>query len=200
MAKTAWLRRHEIHVISEQQLLSLRTISMTTEIDDLLEDTTVEYLQLLSAFSEEQFNIVPFEGSWTVGQVTDHVNKSNAALLHSLNSTGEKAERDILQKVDGLRTSLLNFEKKFTSPQFILPGDGLHSKEEAMLAFESLMNQLRRSGNTVDLSNLIRHPILGAITKIEMLHFVVFHTRRHIYQLTNIAKAFAKQTSVHQVQ
>ena len=37
-----------------------------------------------------------------------------------------------------------------------------------------------------NLSEMINHPAFGDITKFEILHFVLYHTQRHIHQLEKI--------------
>ena len=37
------------------------------------EETTFDLGKVLSSFSQEEFNKIPFEGSWTAGQVAEHL-------------------------------------------------------------------------------------------------------------------------------
>ena len=173
---------------------------MTTEILRLFKETTAEYIRLLSSFSQEQVNTLPFEGSWTAGQVADHINKSNAAMLQSFGASGKKAERNIEERVEALKSSMANFEEKFKSPEFILPVKDFYIKEELLAEFNMLTAQLRNVPHTLDLTEIIRHPVLGEISKFEMFHFLVYHTKRHIHQLENISSVLFDQISVHQVQ
>ena len=46
---------------------------MTKETLRDFENTNVELLQLFSSFNQEQINVVPFEGSWTAGQLAEHL-------------------------------------------------------------------------------------------------------------------------------
>ena len=38
----------------------------------------------------------------------------------------------------------------------------------------------------MNLSEMISHSLFGEVTKLELLHFVVYHTQRHIHQLKKI--------------
>ena len=41
-----------------------------------IQQSADEFIATLSRFSNEQLNTVPFAGSWTAGQVADHIRKA----------------------------------------------------------------------------------------------------------------------------
>src|SRR3954467_8838378 len=90
-------------------------------------DTTDELMQLLSPLSEEQLNTVPFEGSWTPGQLGDHLYKSYG-LGAILNGKTEPTTRPIEEKIGPVKKVFLNFEIKMKSPDFIVPSIGHFDK------------------------------------------------------------------------
>jgi dihydrofolate reductase len=51
--------------------------------------------------------------------------------------------------------------------------------------------ELREMAAQANYYEAIDHPIFGEITKYELLHFVIYHTQRHIHQLTNISLRIA---------
>ena len=46
-----------------------------------IDATLSELLEVISGFDQEQFNIVPFEDSWTPGQVAQHLVLSISAFV-----------------------------------------------------------------------------------------------------------------------
>ncbi len=74
------------------------------------------------------------------------------------------------------------------SPDFILPSKDVYNKEALIQNIYNSFAQLNKISHTADLSEMIVHPALGEIKKLEMLHFVVYHTQRHIHQLKNITE------------
>lgn len=143
-------------------------------------------MQLVQDEKEEILNTVPFVNSWTAAQVLIHITKSNRAIAQGLQMHGLPAERDPEQNTDHLKKIFLDFKAKYNSPDFIIPEDGYHNKEQIINALELSIRNLQTGRNETDLSEIIDLPIFGEITKLELLHFVLYHTQRHIRQLKNI--------------
>lgn len=143
-------------------------------------------MQLVQDEKEEILNTVPFVNSWTAAQVLIHITKSNKAIAQGLQMHGLPAERNPEQNTDHLKKIFLDFKAKYNSPDFIIPEDGYHNKEQIINALELSIRNLQTGRNETDLSEIIDLPIFGEITKLELLHFVLYHTQRHIRQLKNI--------------
>lgn len=172
-----------------------RSTSKTFTMNNLvteLEQAKSGLLTALAAISDEQFNIVPFEGSWTAGQVSDHLLQSLG--VEVLYGQTEPTERAPDQNVAQLGAIFLDFSTKLQSPDFILPGDGPHDRQAYIKDLDNRFNKLIEAAKTLDLSQTcldFKMPVMGALTRLEFLWFYVFHTKRHTYQLQNIAKALA---------
>ncbi|MGN6352529.1 MAG: DinB family protein [Parafilimonas sp.] len=151
-----------------------------------LDATSHELMQLVQDKKEEILNTVPFVNSWTAAQVLIHITKSNKAIAQGLQMHGLPAERNPEQNTDHLKKIFLDFKAKYNSPDFIIPEDGYHNKEQIINALELSIRNLQTGRNETDLSEIIDLPIFGEITKLELLHFVLYHTQRHIRQLKNI--------------
>ena len=158
----------------------------TEELLASLDNTTSELLELISSFSETQVNEIPSAGSWTAAQVAEHITKSNIGIIRSLKKEGSLPGRAPDAGVEQLKKTFLDFDKKLQSPEFILPTQDIYQKKLVIDNLRISIAQLREVGNEVNLFEMISHPIFGDITKLELLHFVVYHTQRHIHQLKNI--------------
>ena len=156
-----------------------------------LDNTTSELLQLISSFSEKQINTIPFENNWTAAQVAEHITKSNEGMIRSLKTEGKPAGREPDEKVQGLKDVFLNFASKLQSPKFILPTQDIYQKETVIDDLRKSIEQLKEISGIINLPDAIAHPIFGDITKLEILHFVLYHTQRHIRQLKNIFQIVA---------
>ncbi len=159
---------------------------MVKEISDEVQDTATELTQLLTLFDQEQINTVPFEGSWTASQVAEHVTRSNKGIARALDMEGKTADRDPAARVQELKETFLNFDVKFQSPEFILPTQDYYEKEALLQDLKKSIRHLQETGNKVNLYDEITLPPFGEITKLELLHFVLYHTQRHIHQVKNI--------------
>ena len=161
-------------------------IIMVTEIVNDLQDVSAELFQLLAACNQEQINAVPFENSWTPAQVAEHVTKSNKAITEALGMAGKATERNPVEGVQKLKAMFLDFTVKLQSPEFILPTQDYYQQEILMAELEKLSQNLIELASKVNLSEEVNVHPFGEITKIELLYFVLYHTKRHIHQVKDI--------------
>jgi hypothetical protein len=159
---------------------------MQREILKELQNITDELLQLLATFNQEQINAVPSENNWTAAQVADHITRSNASVVQFLNAADKPTGRKPDERVEELKKVFLDYTTKMKSPEFILPTQDNYRKEKVIGDLERSIDQLKESGSTINLLKTIQHPAFKEITKLELIHFAVYHTERHIHQLKNI--------------
>ena len=167
--------------------------SDTAKLVASLEETSSELLELISSADSKTINTIPFKDSWTAAQVSAHLMKSNKAITQSLHMEGKIVERDPGERTDELKKMFLNYFTKFQSPAFILPTRDIYQKELLIADLKRSIEQLKEAGNTVNLCEMITLPAFGEITKYELLHFVLYHTQRHIHQLKNIFEMVNKK-------
>ena len=148
-------------------------------------------LSLLSSTKEIALNTVPFKDSWTAAQMADHVTKSTSSIAKAMNMDATPAERDPAERIEELKKMFLDFTIKFKSPAFILPTQEVYEKETIIVKLNTSFDQLKERANKVDLAGMISHPAFGDITKLELLYFVLYHTKRHLQQLKNILSMIA---------
>jgi hypothetical protein len=161
----------------------------TTDATELfvdLDKTTDDLIELITSVNQQRINTVPFKDSWTPAQLTVHVTKSNNAIAQGLNMQGKPADRNIDDGVPNLKKMFLDFDIKYKSPQFIVPEEGEYNKEEIIEALQRSIDRLKHTRERIDLSEIISLPPFGEVTKFEILHFVLYHTTRHVHQLKNM--------------
>jgi len=155
------------------------------------EETTTDLVKILASFTQEEFNKIPFEGSWTAGQVSEHLFKSESNIPKVLAGNSKNTERDPFEKTGVIRSVFLDYSKKMKSPEFILPSDEPKNKDHFLEGFESTRKQLRNCIQRIDLSRTFtdfNFPQMGQLTGWEWICFAVSHSRRHIRQMNNIAE------------
>jgi hypothetical protein len=162
---------------------------MAKEIINQLETALGDTLSLLDYFNEKEMNTISFEGSWTAAQVFRHLFKSENGMDELLYAPTEPVERRPDEKVDWLKDTFLNFEVKFESPDFIIPEDKNYNKEELSGPLKEVADKMIEAAKKVNLSEIAPlsegHPFEGS-TKLEMIHFITYHTIRHNRQLRRI--------------
>ena len=163
---------------------------MATELKTEIKETQTALLQTLAAFNPEQLNTVPFDGSWTAGQVSEHLIKAVSAGLLYGNTTETERPPDVMVKP--LREQFLDFSTKMKSPDFIIPSDGPHDKQELTGQLQKIWEEIAEAASTLDLTKTcldFELPGAGHLTRLEWLNFMIVHTKRHTHQLNNIYKA-----------
>lgn len=161
-----------------------------------LEEATSVFVKNVTVFSADSINAKPAANAWSAAQVADHVTKSNTSITKALQLQGQSSNRKPDERVEELRNVFLNFETKLKSPSFILPADDAFSKDAVVATLEHSISKLLQIIHQQDLSVMINHPAFGDITKLEIIHFVIFHTQRHTQQLQNIFRALYKNNSI----
>src|SRR5918993_1186699 len=161
---------------------------LVTEIDKTLEKAVNSFDEL----DASEINKVPFENSWTAGQLMNHVLMSNKGFADIMRGPVEETDRDPSLNVETIRSIFLDFNTKMKSPDFILPPEKDYHKEALKSEFMAVKTQLIKTASSEDLSKTctaFKLPQLGFLTRMEAIHFVLYHTQRHTHQLENIKQA-----------
>lgn len=158
-------------------------------------DTTV------ASFDNISFNQVPFEGSWTPAQVTQHLKLANGNFADVLRGDVKETERPADELKSTIKNIFLNFDTKFKSPDFILPELKEYDREQHLHKIRETQQQITKAINDLDLTKTcasFQLPGLGYLTRLEAIYFVIYHTERHVHQLREIRR-FQKhlKSSIH---
>lgn len=149
--------------------------------------TTLE--QLFTDFSAQQINQVPFAGSWTAGQLAEHLIMSNAGFVEVINgpTTETSKPADIL--VDRIKSDFLNFNIKMNSPEFIYPENKAYNQQVQLEKLQQIRTAVSDLIAKLDLTKTctaFELPVYGFLTRLEAVYFIIYHTQRHTRQLKNI--------------
>jgi hypothetical protein len=154
-----------------------------------IQETTHDLLDVISKFTQEEFNQVPFEGSWTPGQVVDHLAKAEAGMPAVWQGRTQPTERAADEKVPILEKIFLDFSTKLKSPPFILPSNEPLDKQALYNSVKNTRVKIEELAATIDLSLTymdFSFPAIGELTGIEGAVFIISHSKRHIRQLRNM--------------
>jgi hypothetical protein len=165
---------------------------MEEELKVEVTSTFRQLYQTLSLFTPSEINAIPFEGSWTSGQVVRHIIKSTSGLKEVCDRNTQKLVANPGEKVPELKKLFLDFSTKMDSPEFIYPEVKEYDKELLLSTIQRIEKELVYITENYDLGLTCMEfeiPGFGNLTIYEIVSFAVIHTKRHIYQLTNIYKA-----------
>lgn len=161
---------------------------MTLSLEKEINDTFSNLGDRLFSFNNEQLNTVPFEGSWTGGQVVDHITRSFEGYSQLMNGPAARVDRAADEKVQPLRDLFLNLSVKFNAPDFIIPGSGPFDRDTQLARLDQLKDDMLKSLSLTPGEELAGAELPGfkRLTRLEWQHFYVTHTERHSQQLKNI--------------
>lgn len=144
---------------------------------------------LMATVDTHKVNTSPYNGSWTAPQLLNHVTKSINGMAKAMQTESAPANRNPSERVEELRKIFLDFSQKFQSPAFIVPDD--HSYEQLLTInqLNEAFERFKESAGTANLEGLIEGLPFGAVTKLEIVYFTLFHTQRHLHQMQKICEA-----------
>ncbi|SRR5258705_1725530 len=154
-----------------------------------IDKTMVGLLDLMSFLDAEKINTVPYPDSWTAAQLLRHVTKSTIGMAKAMTAPEKQAGREPDARLSELQTVFLDFSTKLNSPEFIVPEAGPYEKDRSMQELKIAFDKLKENSNNKDLNSLVEGLPLGPITKLEILHFSLYHTQRHLRQMKKIIDA-----------
>lgn len=146
-------------------------------------------LGFMSSLDEHKINTVPYKDSWTAGMLFRHVTKSIDAMANALHMDTKPAQRDAYEKIPELKKAFLDLSVKMNSPDFIVPEEGVYEKQAVIEELNKSFKRLKENSTNARLTDLVEGLPLGPITKLEILHFVLYHTQRHVNQMKRICDA-----------
>ncbi|HET6512343.1 MAG TPA: DinB family protein [Candidatus Kapabacteria bacterium] len=162
-------------------------------------DTAIStMISMLSSLNEEELNQPEATGKWSAGQVGQHIRMSTNGFPQLLRSPGVKVDRAADEKVPQIEDIFLNYQTKFSAPDFIVPEDRRYTSKELIDALESMRNESIVAAKEIDLSDGtigFELPGLGQFTKYEWIAFAAIHTTRHNEQLKRIINKVKQQVA-----
>jgi hypothetical protein len=176
------------YIVSYKYIRMIETINKTDLLDQI-DEVVSQLIDLMSTLDENEVNIIPYKDSWTAGQLFQHITKSTEAIVKAVQEQGRHADRDPAENIANLKKTFLDFSTKLESPGFIVPEEGTYEKLASIQKLGSSFQRLRACVNDADLTVVVDKSPIGDATKLEMLHFVLYHTQRHLYQMKKIHEA-----------
>jgi uncharacterized protein YndB with AHSA1/START domain len=144
---------------------------------------------LILPLNDEQLNAVPYPKSWTAGQLLQHITKSVDAIAMAMQKDTRPADRDPKLRIIELKQTFLDITHSMTSPDFIVPDNKNFEKRSIIKGLNQALSRLKESIENGDIYGLVEGLPMGPVTKLEMLHFVLYHIQRHLIQMKKITLA-----------
>ena len=140
----------------------------------------------LGTIPEDIVDEVPFEGSWTIGQVAEHIIICSRGIP---DSKSQHTERAYNEKVAALRGMFSDRSQKSEADPAVYPKETSHNLPELIAQLTHNKTQLLQIAGGKNLTTLcldMEFPFIGYLTRYEWLTFICVHTQWHLHQLTDI--------------
>lgn len=151
--------------------------------------------EIFNSFTDEEINTVPFEGSWTAGQVVQHLILACSGYAELFKGNKEKTNRKPDEEFKELKEQFLNFDIKMDSPDFLKPKLKDYNKNLLTLSLLKIESDLLNATETYDLTLLcldFQLPNSDKFTIYEWINFALVHIKRHTKQLNDIFEYIRK--------
>lgn len=168
---------------------------MKTTVQKNIVDTFKKLNEILSAFSEEEFNTVPYRGSWTAGQQVQHLILACSGYPELFAGKTERTIRKPDEHVKKLEALFLNFTIKMDCPDFLRPAITDYNKNSLTLALLKIESDLLKAADIYDLTLTcldFQLPNFEKFTIYEWINFALVHVQRHTKQLNDIFRYVTK--------
>jgi hypothetical protein len=159
------------------------------EIIQEIDNTIAQFTGMMAMLDHEKINEIPYENSWTAAQLCNHILKSTRSIVQAMKIDGTPTEKNSREKIDELKSIFLDASNKFQSPLEIVPDAGPFEKQKTITDLTACFQDLDFYSRNTNLDEEIDGGPLGAISKYELLHFVLYHSQRHLRQMKRIYEA-----------
>ncbi|MBF4516662.1 DinB family protein [Flavobacterium sp. ANB] len=162
---------------------------MKATVQKNIVETFKKLNESVSSFSQEEFNIAPYKGSWTAGQTVEHIIKACSGYPKLFAGNKKNTIRKPDDNIKELEGIFLNFNIKMDSPDFLKPEIIDYNKNSQTLALLKIESELLNSCETYDLTLTcldFQLPHFEQFTIYEWISFALFHAQRHTKQLNAI--------------
>jgi hypothetical protein len=149
-----------------------------------------ELVSLLEPLDEARLNRVPFPGSWTAGQLGEHLLKSFQAIDLS-KVRASPSRRPVNEKFSQIDAVFLDFTTKYQRPEFIAPSTGTISGRNLVEDLRKTADRIAAYVNENDLSfTCPDFEVIGfgELTAQEWIRFLTAHGKRHVRQKSKIIR------------
>lgn len=167
----------------------------TTDLQQQIERCFTDVTALLHHLNPTQLD-QPIGGGWSAGQCAEHIVLSTQGLPAVCRGKTQKTSRRPDEKIPAIRAVFLDFDQRFTSPDFVAPVQPTHDREPLIRVLNATREAMLAALSTGELGEEcldFEVPGFGPFTRFELLAFGCMHTQRHLLQLRRICETLNPQ-------
>lgn len=158
-----------------------------------IQENKIELLNSFVNMNKEDLEFKPAENVWSVLEVLEHIFMINKAVLKVIVTPPiENHESSTYELFGENKLNHLIVTKranKVPAPDFSNPTGRFASIQDAEQNLNSLIDKIVEhiNNNKIEEETItVKHPMLGEMTKVDWIHFMIAHTNRHLLQIEEV--------------
>lgn len=167
-------------------------------LQDKIQTNTTELHKSYSNLGDADVVFKQSESTWSILEGLEHIFLINKAVYKVLTTPAkviESAPVELFgeQKINNLL--VINRGFKVVAPDFSKPTGSFISIDVAKQNLNGINDKIVEHINNNNIKEetiTIKHPMLGEMTKVDWVHFMIAHTNRHILQIEEV-KSFVNK-------
>jgi hypothetical protein len=159
------------------------------DLAEKIDESLKQVLETIASVPEKDFNYRQNPETWSAGEVLEHLCILEELIYSLFSGPLEKTDRSPDEKINLIRATFLNLDKKLNAPSPIGPTVGNKDYSSLINRYNTIRKKLKEAAETQDLNYLclgFEHRFFGKLTKFEWLYFCYYHSLRHCEQIKNI--------------
>jgi DinB superfamily len=162
-----------------------------------LNATRKEILTAIEGIPEHLFNAKSSEHTWSVGQVLEHLHKTEIEITRAITYMLSLPQQEPLADIPLAIT--LDRSKKITAPSTITPSSHALNKRDILESLCKSRIHLLQLIDTIpselDLTRIgFKHPVFNEISLKQWIEFIGYHEKRHLAQIEEIKDAVTNES------
>jgi len=160
-------------------------IEIEAVIADLQLSTSL-LLKFFSSFDSEDFNRKTIDGSWTPGEIAEHLLRLDIAINRTLQGSSIAVNRAPDEKSANIKYVFLDLERKLQAPREIQPSDTIKDPFSIIAKIRAERHKMIEMAQIKDLSEMctsFSHHAFGDMTRLEWIYLSIYHAERHMLHL-----------------
>jgi hypothetical protein len=162
-----------------------------------LNATRKEILTAIESIPEHLFNAKKSEHTWSVGQVLEHLHKTEVEITKAITYMLSLPPQEPIADIPLAMT--LDRSKKITARSTITPSSQALNKRDILDSLSKSRNHLLQLIDTIpselDLTRIgFKHPVFDEISLKQWIEFIGYHEKRHLAQIEEIKDSVTNES------
>jgi len=164
------------------------------DLQEKIHNNTLELFNSFKTLNQVEVEFKPSEKVWSILECVEHVYLIAEIVLKvfvtpPVTEKTEDSPTELFGEQKLNKLLITNRAFKAPAPDFVSPKGRFANSADAMENINRIIGEIIQhiNANTIEKeTQTIKHPVLGEMTKVDWVHFMISHTNRHILQIEDL--------------